>query len=82
MKDLTPFETAIESPAAVAADRDRHRFVALRVERLEHRTRGRERDVVLTRPAAREDRDADTATHGTGTVVVVAVVVSLGGGAL
>ena len=52
-----------ELPAAVAPDRHGHRLVALRVERLEHRARRRERDVVLARPAAGEDRDADAPRH-------------------
>ena len=55
-----------ELPAAVAADRDRHRLVALGVERLEHRARGGERDVVLARPAAGEHGDADAPAHGNG----------------
>src|SRR3954452_12798602 len=72
-----------ELPAAVAADRDRHGLVAVRVERLEHRAGGRERDLVLARPAAGEHGDPEAPRHGGGTVVVVSVVVvTSGGGAL
>src|SRR5712671_5568965 len=60
-------------PAAVAADRDADDVVALRVECLEHRARREERDVVLARTAARNERDAEAPAHGV--VVVVPVVV-------
>src|SRR5438876_2788633 len=65
------FGAGAELPAAVAADRHRHRLVQLGVERLEHRARGRERDLVLARAAAGQDGDADAARHGGGGVVVV-----------
>ena len=65
----------LERPAAVAADRDVHDVVALRIERLEHRAGGGEGDVVLARAAAREQRDAEPAAHGVVGVVVVSVVV-------
>src|SRR5438034_9832654 len=68
------FRAAAELPAAVAADRDGHRLVPLGIERLEHRSGRRERDLVLARAAAGHDGDADAARHGGGGVVVVAAV--------
>src|SRR5215210_1313695 len=55
-----------ELPAAVAADRDRHRVVALRVERLQHRAGGGERDLVLARAASHQDGNLQSTSHGTG----------------
>ena len=49
------------SQRAVAADRDVDDVVALGIERLEHRARRRERDLVLARAAAGEHGDADAA---------------------
>src|SRR5712691_11798152 len=60
-------------PAAVAADRDADDVVTLRIERLEHRARREQRDVVLARAAAGDERDAEAPAHGV--VVVVPVVV-------
>src|SRR5713101_7811536 len=68
------FRVGAELPAAVAADRDRHRLVQLGVQRLEHRSGRRERDLVLARAAAGDDGDADAARHGGGGVVVVVPV--------
>ena len=48
-----------ERPAAVAPNLDRHRLVTAGVEALEHRAGRLERDLVLARPAAHEDGDAD-----------------------
>ena len=56
----------LERPPAVAADGDVHDVVALGVERLEHRARREQRDVVLARAAAREQGDAEPAAHGVG----------------
>ena len=75
---LERLRAGLERPAAVAADRDRRRLVALGVERLEHRAGRRERDLVLARAPAGDDRDPDAPAHG---IVVVGCVVS-GGGAL
>src|SRR5438128_845101 len=68
------FRAGAECPAAVAADRDRHRLVQVRIQRREHRARRGERDVMFARAAAGDDRDADAARHGGGGVVVVAPV--------
>jgi hypothetical protein len=51
----------LECPAAVAADRDLGYLVALGIERPDHRARRREGDLVLARPPAREDGDAEAA---------------------
>ena len=58
-----PVLAAAELPAAVAADLDRDRVVALGVERVQDRARRGERDLVLARAAAHDDgdRDADAA---------------------
>src|SRR5262245_34356892 len=53
-----------ERPAPVASDLDRHRLVAGRVERLDHRLRRRERDLVLARAPTHDDRDADPRHQG------------------
>src|SRR5439155_21492873 len=53
--------SGLESPAAVAADRDFGDLVPLRVERPGDRPRRRKRDLVLARAAAREDGHAETA---------------------
>jgi len=53
--------SCLERPAAVAADRDLGDLVPLRVERRDDRPRGGEGDLVLARPAAREDGHADPA---------------------
>src|SRR5439155_26247655 len=58
-----PGSARLEFPAAVAADRHRHRLVALGVERLEHRASRRERDLVFARPAARDHGDPNPAPH-------------------
>ena len=64
-----------ELPPAVAPDRDLGDVVPRRIERLEHGAGRRERDVVLARTAAGEQRHAQPAgRHG---VVVVAVVVAV-----
>ena len=54
-----------ELPAPVAADLDRHRLVARRVERLDHRARRSERDLVLARAATHDDGDAEPRHQGT-----------------
>src|SRR5437867_3494834 len=59
----------------VAVDLDRDGLEALRIEALDHGARGLERDLVLARAAARDDRDANLPAHGV--VVVVGVVVSV-----
>ena len=64
-----------ELPAPVPPDRDRHRLVPLRVERLQHRPRRREGNVVLARAAAGEHGHPDPLLHCPGIVVVAAVVV-------
>ena len=68
-----------ELPASVAADPDRDRVVAVGVERLEHRAAGGERDRMLARAPAHQDRDAQAwaLAHGDVVVVVVVVVVCL-----
>src|SRR4051812_46143467 len=53
-------------PAAVAADLDGDRLVPLRVERVQHRPRRGERDLVLGRASAQQHGHADAATHGLG----------------
>src|SRR5713226_3552988 len=58
------FRAGAKLPAAVAADCDRHRLVQLGIQRLEHRARRCQRDLVLARAAAGDDRDADAARHG------------------
>ena len=63
--------SGLERPPAVAADGDVHDLVALGIERLQHRARREQRDVVLARAAAREQGDAEPAAHGV--VVVVSV---------
>src|SRR6476659_444090 len=69
-----------QRPGAVAADLDRLRLVALRVERVDHRPRRGEGDLVLARASSGEDGDAEPCRHGVfgGTVVVVVPVVSVG----
>src|SRR5205085_2773759 len=52
-----------ELPLPVAADRDGRDLVLLRIEPFEHGPRGRERDLMLARAAAREHRDADPGRH-------------------
>jgi hypothetical protein len=66
--------TWIEGPATVAPDGDAEDVVALRVEPSEDGAGGCERDLVLARPAAGEEGDAEPPAHGV--VVVVVVVVS------
>ena len=68
-----------ERPAAVAGDLDRRDLVALRVEGVDHRLRGRDGDLVLRRAAAHEHRDP-AAHHGVTVVSVVSGVVVAGGG--
>src|SRR4051794_34240614 len=63
-----------EAPPSVAANCDADDVVPVRIERLEHRARREQRDVVLARAAAGDERDAETPAHGV--VVVVPVVVS------
>ena len=48
-----------QRPAAVLLDPDRDRLVAVRVEVLEDRRRRGERHLVLARPAAVDDADAE-----------------------
>ena len=55
-----------ELPAPVAADLDGHRLVARRVERLDHRARRGERDLVLARAPAHDDGDAEPGPSGRG----------------
>ena len=68
-----------ECPAPVPADPDLDHVIALRVEGLDDRARGGERDLVLARAPARQDRYAHTAAGqvhgGGGGPVVVPVVV-------
>ena len=63
---------------AVAADLDRLRLVALRVERLDDRARRRERDLVLARASAGEHGDAERARVTVSSAASVVVVVSVG----
>src|SRR5262249_33714079 len=84
-----------ERPGAVAADLDGHRVVAGRVERIDDRAGRGQRDLVLARPAAGDDRDpapvhgaggggggGETGGGDTGWIGTVSVgVVSVGGGA-
>src|SRR5207244_4218668 len=64
---------SLELPAPVAADCDARDLVAVGIERLQHRPRRRERDLVLGRAAAGDQRDpnAAVAAHGVGVVVGV-----------
>src|SRR5581483_2644555 len=62
-----------EGPAAAAVDLDGDRLVAVGVEGVDHRPRGRDRDRVLRGPAAHQDRDPPPRGHGN-VVVSVAVV--------
>src|SRR5207302_4503981 len=63
LRDGTVGTPGVELPAPVAADRDRRRLVAARIERLEHRARRGERDLVLARAPAHQHRDAPALDH-------------------
>ena len=75
-----------ELPATVAADGDGDDVVLLGVEGLQHGAGGGERDLVLGRPAARENRDPQPGHYGGPGVVVepnlpTAIVTIVPGGA-
>src|SRR5439155_11734205 len=70
-----------ERPSAFPVDLHRDDLVAGRFQRFGHRAGGRDRDLVLARPAAHQHGYA-TASHGVGFVPVVSVGVDwVGGGA-
>src|SRR5262249_33291980 len=83
LPDRGALVSGAERPVPVPPDLDRHCLVTLGVECLQHRTGRSERDLVLARAPAHDDRDAPL-PHGTWATVdvVPVVVVVVGGGAV
>src|SRR6185312_2401883 len=77
-RQLGPSVSRGKRPAAVPSDLDRPHVVSLRIERGGDGRGGRERDVVLARPPAREHRQPHAAAHGGGGCAVVGVGVGVG----
>src|SRR5438876_1262148 len=67
-----PQRVAAHDPAPVARDPDRHHRVTARLERPDDRGRGRERDLVLPRPAAEDDAHAEARHARYRTAMIIA----------